>query len=1311
MNKYTNKQNGFSLVLVLSIMLLTTIVVTSVYVTMSTEVKSRKEKHESEIVDANVRSGIAITETWFARNPGDSVAAVIQALISAKNGGNSNATLDISHIGKDPSKYSIHISNIVEASNSYQLMAHIGGKKGVSKKMKIVAFDIRGLEKKIAPSLVCDSSSSPTFALYNGETFDCSSANILIYGNAFFGGDICINGSGSIEVFSYKGMAGNFVGIGQEVASNASNINGPIAAEGDILITDPNGLNFGSTGRLNNINGSPKTSGYDYYGATVGSPKNPLANQEVLSDLRDIADAPSPGFVIEDSVIVSKSIEYEKTCTDYSGSQCDKIDVNELNNIYARLPESKKYFGFAIIDISDISDQTWNNPSGVSLHGNFALIDTTSTTHNIAMNYEFPSSTPDSRVLLYIKKGIVNFGIHGNGGLCNCLIVQKDGTFKFYPNGKGAEADTIKGSVYLSEGTHSEFNTAGDSLVLMHDPDVLEDFKQLGLLYSTEPAIDSSTGICKNPKMVPQGDTTLIALTEKLTITPLGILVAKKEVDTSNVINVEDLAPLLILKPAKVTEYTDEVSSYSDIVSKYSLQQVVYGGTSCSDVDSIQTEVTTVNDAITNNTAGIFWVTYHVSCSNGNDSAKLWVELKTKTVSSSSEVSSSSSEPEIPPVSSSSYERVYSVPGFNDGIVPGKIYEFRNASSGMCLELMFGGWGGHREVRDFPCNGTTSQQWEFDEVATGVFTFQNQAVTSDYLQNNPSDQGWGRNVRIYPGTAAWERWRFEANADGSFDVISQRDGKCLKSNSGTVSGVPPTCSPSNGHWAYTSNCNTGARSKWELVRVNQNSYINSGLYEIVNNQNNAYLDVDSWGTNYNRDMHVQCRNYGANQQFWVTNIGNGEYTIKGRHSNRYIHEYYNDVTLGHTTVDNYHKWYINKGTGGTWHINPKTQSNRCLRIASTNETDPGDDAIIGDCWDPGTNDYYEWYFQPREQGGNGYNIYLDNIQGENDFKNEGGDIGTWGGCYIMAQTSQYEESVSLRSACESKGGVVASWSAQRDKRAWEYAQLKFVIKSTTLNLNAKIEWGNTAADTAKLPLTDFGLTQVNKWQEITIPFTAWSHKNMKKLRVPFHVYNVNFLPNTFKVDNVYIYIPAASCNDGFQNGSETGIDCGGGCSACAATCNDGIQNQDESGTDCGGSSCGACITRFEVHQEAEGYSGMSGIQTGSSVEGGLTVGWIDPNDWVQYNSISLEAGNYKARYRVSTWDTDVKIIDLELNGNLQSTASINYSTWPGGANQFETYTNIESGTFHVPFTQTYTVRLTFKSKSFNVNWIKFIPVN
>lgn len=61
------------------------------------------------------------------------------------------------------------------------------------------------------------------------------------------------------------------------------------------------------------------------------------------------------------------------------------------------------------------------------------------------------------------------------------------------------------------------------------------------------------------------------------------------------------------------------------------------------------------------------------------------------------------------------------------------------------------------------------------------------------------------------------------------------------------------------------------------------------------------------------------------------------------------------------------------------------------------------------------------------------------------------------------------------------------------------------------------------------------------------------------------------------LDNVSLMEVTATCSDGIQNGSETGVDCGGpDCPPCAATCSDGIMNGSETGVDCGGPDCPPC---------------------------------------------------------------------------------------------------------------------------------------
>lgn len=63
------------------------------------------------------------------------------------------------------------------------------------------------------------------------------------------------------------------------------------------------------------------------------------------------------------------------------------------------------------------------------------------------------------------------------------------------------------------------------------------------------------------------------------------------------------------------------------------------------------------------------------------------------------------------------------------------------------------------------------------------------------------------------------------------------------------------------------------------------------------------------------------------------------------------------------------------------------------------------------------------------------------------------------------------------------------------------------------------------------------------------------------------------------IDNVSLTEVVPTCDDGIQNGDETGVDCGGSCpNTCPPTCTDGIMNGNETGVDCGGPDCDPCPT-------------------------------------------------------------------------------------------------------------------------------------
>lgn len=132
---------------------------------------------------------------------------------------------------------------------------------------------------------------------------------------------------------------------------------------------------------------------------------------------------------------------------------------------------------------------------------------------------------------------------------------------------------------------------------------------------------------------------------------------------------------------------------------------------------------------------------------------------------------------------------------------------------------------------------------------------------------------------------------------------------------------------------------------------------------------------------------------------------------------------------------------------------------------------------------------------------------------------------------------------------------------------------------------------------------------------------------------------------------------AATCSDEVQNGNETGVDCGGSCSACP-TCSDGIQNQDETGVDCGGATCSACPTCSDGLQNGD----ETGVDCGGSCsacvaaattwnidlgDGGKTMGTSGWNDITSYSTSSGLTDMVDS-------DNNITTVDLTITDGFQS---------------------------------------------------------
>lgn len=98
----------------------------------------------------------------------------------------------------------------------------------------------------------------------------------------------------------------------------------------------------------------------------------------------------------------------------------------------------------------------------------------------------------------------------------------------------------------------------------------------------------------------------------------------------------------------------------------------------------------------------------------------------------------------------------------------------------------------------------------------------------------------------------------------------------------------------------------------------------------------------------------------------------------------------------------------------------------------------------------------------------------------------------------------------------------------------------------------------------------------------------------------------NVIRNTVANSTCTVACGPASCDDGIQNGDETGVDCGGpDCAACP-TCDDGIQNGNELGVDCGGPDCAPCPCDGQDVTLTINLDNYPGETTWTITSGGLT---------------------------------------------------------------------------------------------------------
>ncbi|MBU2949929.1 carbohydrate-binding protein [Tamlana agarivorans] len=127
-------------------------------------------------------------------------------------------------------------------------------------------------------------------------------------------------------------------------------------------------------------------------------------------------------------------------------------------------------------------------------------------------------------------------------------------------------------------------------------------------------------------------------------------------------------------------------------------------------------------------------------------------------------------------------------------------------------------------------------------------------------------------------------------------------------------------------------------------------------------------------------------------------------------------------------------------------------------------------------------------------------------------------------------------------------------------------------------------------------------------------------------------------------------------------------------------------------------------SKSAVTIQAEAYDSQSGIKTESTADtgGGLNVGWIDTDDYLEYDIEVPASGSYKFEFRVAS-KTNTSKFDFYQDGtklsNVNKASTGSYQTWITTSKTVD----LSAGSS--------TLKLLATGGGWNINWIRITPVD
>ncbi|MGL1937268.1 MAG: RICIN domain-containing protein [Fibrobacterales bacterium] len=1337
----TTKEHGFSIILVLSIILLATIATTTVYNYLSTENQRSGSRVLAQTAELSMKNAIAQTESWLTHKP-DDVVGVIQYMLNYQLAGKTAAVDASAIIGGQIGANMKIVSFKKVNNNTYEFLFNIDayGANG-SRQIKNVGYNVSGFESVGQSNCL---SGTFNYAFFNGAKIDCSSADVEIQGDFVNNGVFCWNGRLRIE--------GNFVNtFNMAIGGDQNNFHGHFEIGGDMYMKGKAmSASYPGCG-LYDLNGNKKpTSEFKFQSVEfdVCGDGLDIASGTYSGDLNEFADAEDPDSVtISTTQISANAHEYFATCTDtknsstnvkYTATECKVITAKILNDIAENPPGL--FQGYTVLqfdkttesqgakwadeDVKDAHEILSNNMvfyftgnvdvTALNVTNNFprtsktiqvlAIFENTNqlqlTGRKIFYNDEtFVSNQHRAGPYIGVLKGWKNRETNTkyDAGYGNYVFVATTSATMYFA--QNDQKDTISGSIFIDDenNTPTTLNTSG------------------GFHWATQSCKSDPTKsyqTCADGKQVIQYNPTVVSNVMKLNFAYEATQTDAQIAACGNpVMVVQAIADQLVLERLGSYSVTSVPASNDDLVLEGVPPQLLTNppvisiagaecnnGTTWADLDARITKTkagdisncaetittspddieTTIN-SILNNPTNAANVNHLVTYSMdcGDDGI---VTAYTNIILNC----------EPPAVSSNTGYTAFTVSSAaaaapEDPTYHGVLetaYQFVNKRTGKCMDVTAQGTANGVNIQQWDCNYSQAQQWQATQLGNGKWELKSivsgKVVDLEGAGTSNNVQQWGTSA----GGKA-QRWRIEpGSTSGFYQIKSQYDNSRCVQPLGSNAGAN----------IETRSCNLSTWQEWELVVAYTRTEIIPGIYRLVNNRSHYCIGIQGPSTSNGANI-IQWDCNGSNSQNWVVNyLKNGRFILRNAHSNKYL-----DVS--NYSGPNVHqwswqgalnqKWYISYAENGYFRVQPVSNSGTCLDLDGVEGWNSapevrGTSVEVNGCrvTNQGVNDNYateqKWNFIPVEINIDGYNVFTDDGALDDDITNDGGKLYQWWDCLVSVKSNELQGSNALLANCSDKGGLSIRYDTPVDLNHMSNAVLRFWARSSNPDLGVKVEWG--------APDGQPGHGSAWAWLR---DYGFVADDTWQEIGISLSDFTGIDLKNMVVPFNIYNNQggPFSYMVDNVHitytdNGYTPGDDDGGS----------------------GGSGATKLL-------EAENNTVMSsGLQVAGTVPS--YVGYVTDGAWIDWYDVPLQAGTYQLRMRYASWANGNKGVILRLDDQEILTTILYYSTWNFGAgSKYETFNDALSTSFTVSQTKNYKVAVVFDGDGINLDWIKFEPSN